>query len=183
MNRRPFRRHLPVLARAAGCMLVLTTCQSPPERGMMEARWTAPDGHSEMVPFSYEVLGETHGGLFTTLGKGGEHYTGPWVQVEASTRGAVVTEVWNGMSGPEWTAWQDGPDGSWHAVGISLGDFAELYTGKVVASMDGNEGHRMRCRLQLEDPAQGLVGGGTGRCQTTAGDRIDLAFSQMEQME
>ncbi len=160
--------------------LTLLACQSPPQRGMMEARWTAKDGGSEMVPFSFEALGETHGGLFTTLGKGGEHYSGPYVLVEASTEGKLVTEVYDGMSSPEWTAWEGGPDGTWHEVGISFGAFAHFYTGKVVASLQGNRGDRMRCQLQLERPSDGLLGGGTGRCQTTAGDRIDLSFSDVD---
>ena len=163
------------------CALPALACQSPPERGMMEARWTAKDGHSEMVPFSFEELGETHGGLFTTLGKGGEHYSGPYVLVRAATDGKLVTEVYDGMTSPEWTAWQDGPDGTWQEVGVSFGAFSDFYTGKAVASLDGNRGDRMRCQLQLERPSEGLAGGGTGQCQTTAGDRIELAFSGLEE--
>jgi hypothetical protein len=160
------------------CGVALAGCQSAPQRGMMEARWIAPDGHSEIVPFSFESVTSEHGGLITTLGRGGEHYAGPYVLVESSTQGKLVTEVWNGVSSPEWTVWQHDPDGTWHAEGISFGAFAHFYTGKAVASMQGNRGHKMRCQLHLDQPARGPLAGGTGKCQTTAGDRVELSFSE-----
>ena len=65
----------------------------------------------------------------------------------------------------------------WVAEAKSYGDFAHFYTGKVVATLKGSEGHAMRCRLSLPRPAEGLLGGGEGTCQTTDGSRIDLEFS------
>jgi hypothetical protein len=158
------------------CAPYLLACQAAPQRGLLEARWTAPDGHSEMIPFSFEAIDADHGGFFTTLGRGGEHYSGPYVLVRESTKDKLVTEVWNGMSSPEWEVWDEGADDTWHAQGISFGAFAHFYTGRAVASLTGNRGTLMRCQLQLDRPDQGLLAGGTGQCQTTARDRITLSF-------
>lgn len=146
------------------------------ETGMLPARWTGPNGHSQEVPFSFEASNAKMGKMYTTLGKGGEHFQGIYVRVEASTKGHLVTEVYNGWSSPEWEIWQKDADGHWTATAKSFGEFAHFYTGKIVASLRGNQGHQMRCRFTLTNPQADLLRDGTGECQITNGERIDLNF-------
>jgi len=153
------------------------------ERGLLPARWTDAEGRSQEVPFSFEARNTTSGELFTTLGKGGEHFRGPYVLLQDSTKGHLVTEIYDGWSSPEWEDWEQEPDGDWIATAKSYGEFAHFYTGKVVASLTGSEGHVMRCRLSLPRPDLGLLGGGEGSCQTSDRSRIDLEFSEPDSPE
>lgn len=142
---------------------------------MLPARWTDAQGQSREVPFSFEARGPG-GEMFTTLGRGGEHFRGPFVHVRASTQGEVITEVYDGWSSPEWEAWQHEPDGDWVATATSFGEFAHFYTGRVVATLQGSEGHAMRCRLTLTNPHADLLESGHGTCQISDGGRLDLEF-------
>jgi hypothetical protein len=146
------------------------------ETGMLPARWTAPDGSSQEVPFSFDAVSSETGGMFTTLGKGGEHFRGLYVRVEQSTQGHLVSEVYDGWSAPEWEVWQKDPDGHWTALATSYGEFAHFYTGKVVATLSGSENHSMRCRFTLANSQSDLLQGGKGECQVSDGGRIDLEF-------
>ena len=148
----------------------------PTSTGMLPARWMPAEGPSQEVPFSFEGEGTSEGLLFTTLGKGGEHFRGRYVLLEQSTQGHLVTEVYDGWSTPEWNVWKKEPDGHWTATATTFGDFANFYTGKVVAYLPGNEGHAMRCRFTLTRPQGGFLAGGTGECQTSDGSTVALQF-------
>ena len=87
-----------------------------------------------------------------------------------------MTGVFDGWSSPEWDLWEQQPGGRWIATATSYGDFAHVYTGKVVAYMPGSEGHAMRCRLTLKRPQTGSVAGGRGECQTSDGSKVALDF-------
>lgn len=159
-------------------LVLAASCQTPaPIGGMMTAHWTSLEGQSLEVPFRFESMSNEHGVLFTTLGPGGEHFSGPYVLAESSTQGKLVTEVWNGMSSPEWAVWDQDAQGNWHAEATSFGAFAHFYSGKAVASMKGSLGDSMRCQLHLLEPAKGPLAGGTGECQTTLRDHIALSFT------
>lgn len=146
------------------------------ETGMLPAYWTSPNGRRQAVPFSFDTINAETGKMFTTLEKGGEHFRGIYVRVEASTEGHLVTEVYNGWSSPEWEIWQHDPDGNWSATATSFGDFAHFYTGKVVATLEGSEENSMRCRFTLANPHTGLLRDGKGVCQISDGGRIELDF-------
>jgi len=146
------------------------------DSGMLPAHWTDPEGRQEAVPFSFEVEDSKTGVLMTTLGKGGEHFRGAYVRVEESTKGELVTEVYDGWSSPEWEAWHHDADGQWTATAQSFGDFEHFYTGKVVATLRGSENHSMRCRFTLTDPQGGWLHGGSGECQISDGARVELEF-------
>jgi hypothetical protein len=167
---------------ALALLLALVACAaeegpSPThESAMLPARWTAPDGHSEEVPFSFEAQSANGGLLITTLGRGGEHFRGSYTLVQKSTQGHLVTEVYNGWSAPEWDVWKNDGDGHWTAEATSYGDFAHFYTGKVVAYMPGSKGHAMRCRFTLSEPSRGFLAGGSGECQTSDKSTVELRF-------
>jgi hypothetical protein len=145
-------------------------------RGMLPARWIDPASGSQPVPFSFEQESDTAGVMFTTLGNGGEHFRGRYVRVEKSTQGRFVTEIYDGWSAPEWEVWQHEPDGDWTETASSTGDFAHFYSGRVVASLRGSEGHSMRCRFSLDHPEGGLLAGGEGDCQISDGGQVSLDF-------
>jgi hypothetical protein len=149
---------------------------TPTSMGMLPAEWTSPDGTREPVPFSYEGEGKATGILFTTLGKGGEHFRGRYALVEASPRSHVITEVFDGWSSAEWTAWERKPDGQWTAEAGGFAQLGHLYTDRIVAYLPGSDGHSMRCRFTLNRPESGFVEGGHGECQTTDGSEIELEF-------
>ncbi len=173
---RPLRFALVIaLLGFTGCSGNLPSVE-PRETGLLPARWFAPDGRDIEVPFSFEVENSKAGMLVTTLGKGGEHFRGRYVRVEQSTKGELVTEVYDGWSGPEWEVWRRDADGEWTASAKSFGDFADFYTGKVVATLSGSENHAMRCRFTLKDPQGGWLHGGTGECQISDGSRVELDF-------
>jgi hypothetical protein len=144
--------------------------------GMLPAQWTPASGTSRPVPFSFEAESPSHGTMSTTLGAAGEQFHGPYVRVEKSSRGHLVTAVYDGWSSPEWQMWTAEPDGGWTETGVSVGEFAAFYTGKVVATLSGGRGHSMRCQLSLNDPEGGLLGGGSGRCQVSDGGSLSLEF-------
>jgi len=163
--------------------LVWAGCASgppaPTSTGMLPARWTPAGGSresSEEVPFTFDGEGTSTGLLSTTLGRGGEHFRGSYVLLQESTQGHVVTAVYDGWSTPEWDLWEKDPDGQWTAMATSFGDFADFYTGKVVAYLPGSKGHAMRCRFTLNQPEAGFVEGGTGECQTSDGGAVALEF-------
>jgi hypothetical protein len=54
--------------------------------------------------------------------------------------------------------------------------FVKEYTGKVVAQLKSPDGKTaMRCRFTLDQPTQGLAGGGNGECTANNGDRVAYA--------
>jgi hypothetical protein len=149
--------------------------------GLLPARWTPPqagDAASQEVPFSFESFGgdEGQGRMETTLGDGGEHFAGDYLRIQQSTKGDLVTAMSVGWSGPEWQLWKPNGEGGWIQEGVSVGEFADFYTGKVVAKLRGDRGNAMRCHFTLKDPGAGLLEGGTGRCQVTDGGKLELAF-------
>ena len=80
----------------------------------MQARWTAAEGGTQEVPFSFESESDRQGAMFTMLGKAGELFRGRYVRVEQSTKGHLVTAVYEGFSGPEWEIW--GHDSEGHGL-------------------------------------------------------------------
>jgi hypothetical protein len=144
--------------------------------GMLPARWTPPHGQAQEVPFSFVAESESTGTLTTTLGPGGEQFHGPYVRVEKSTQGHLVTAIYDGWSSAEWEMWKHDPDGHWTATGVSFGEFAAFYTGKVVATLRSTNGSSMRCQLALSDPQGGLLSGGSGSCQISDGGSLSLEF-------
>jgi hypothetical protein len=155
---------------------VASSGSRPARTGMLPARWTPPDGQPQEVPFSFEAGSESSGTMTTTLGADGERFHGPYVRVEKSTRGHLVTAIYQGWSNAEWEMWMHDPDGLWTKTGVSFGEFADFYTGKVVATLEGDRGASMRCQFTLDDPQGGLLSGGSGRCQISNGGSLNLEF-------
>lgn len=152
--------------------------ESGPRSGVLPAYWTPPQGSRQPVPFSFESQGDdtAQGTMHTTLGQGGERFEGSYLRIQESTKGELVTAMSVAWSGPEWQLWKHDADGDWTQEGVSVGEFARFYDGKVTATLRGDRGHAMRCQFVLKDPEAGLLQGGTGRCQVTDGGALSLAF-------
>jgi len=152
------------------------TARHQAKTGMLPARWTPVHGPSQEIPFSFESETPSRGRMSTTLGDGGEMFHGSYLRLEAAAKDDLVVRIYDGWSGSEWEAWQGGPEGEWAVTGITLDAFTRFYSGRMVATLDGNQGHSMRCQFRLNEPRAGLTGGGTGICQVSDGGRLSLRF-------
>jgi hypothetical protein len=163
--------------------MVLVACATAPRTGIVAARWTPKGGSTVPVTMSWESVASTHGEMYTTLGPGGEHFRGSYVEVTHQTDAARLTPI-VGAWGPVWSGYGFGADPwYWGAPGVApvvgaayYTGFQTVYDGKVVATLFGNHSHSMRCRFTLDIPNQGLVGGGVGQCQVSDGSSIDAQF-------
>lgn len=174
-----------------GCVLIavivlLGGCATT-QTGVIAARWTPPGKPSEPVVIGWESESRNTGRLFCTLGRGGERFTGNYIRIVAGTKVETVAPVLNTW-GPIWSGYNWGGANDswwWGPAGAPMGEymassyypiFVQEYTGKVVGSLIGDKGQTMRCRFSLRRPQLGLMGGGTGECQTSKGSQIEANF-------
>lgn len=173
----------------AVCVGVLVWgCATSPETGVIAGRWTPPGKAPQPVVISWESRDAITGSMFLTLGKGGERFTGDFLRVTSGTDLGGLEPIlgpWNAIreSGgwaQEADPWWWGPPGAgplgigWD--GAYFPEFVRQYSGKVVATLSGNRGHKMRCRFTLAQPREGLMGGGTGECESSTGGRVSARF-------
>lgn len=118
----------------------------------------------------------TDNGTLTAILPTGERYSGRFLQVTADTDAEALDPYWGGwdVGWDGWGPWTDdyGP----YIAGADVPTFIRNYSGKVIATLLGDRGGRMRCRFRLAEPEQGMSGGGVGECQSGAGERIDATF-------
>ena len=92
----------------------------------------------------------------------GESFNGPYAQVGSAAAAAPAFDIdfsavdW-GQSADQWT-------------------FDQAETNKVVALLQGSRGRKIRCRFTLLYAAGGMRDGGTGECQVTTGEKMDIKF-------
>jgi hypothetical protein len=96
----------------------------------------------------------------------GRTYTGPFLQVTSTARVDALRPFWVGWPSG-WTDWPWRPPGP---------DFVTVYSGRVIANLEGPDGQRMRCRFQLNAPEAGMGGGGQGQCRLSDGSTLDAVF-------
>jgi hypothetical protein len=117
--------------------------------------------------------GERVTGTLTAKLPTGETFSGRYLQVGDNTSDTDLQPYWNGWSGSQWGTWpQDwgsGPE-------AEPGTFQMTYSERVIATLKGDRGGKMRCRFLLNSAEAGLAGGGMGHCQTGAGVDIDARF-------
>jgi len=111
--------------------------------------WASPDGIR---------------GTMNAVLSDGSTYEG-WFTHE--TRLDDLSPLWSGWAGRNnWRGWDDwGP----------RADFATSYSGTVLANLTHGSDH-MRCRFNLSRPAEGMGGGGMGRCQLGGGGVLQAEF-------
>ncbi len=159
-----------ILLIAAGC---LAGCVAS---GTIRGRLTTPGAAAIPVELEYRSARFDQNGTMTATLPNGEKFTGRYLQVTADTSANTV-EPYFGDWGTDWAGW--GPwsdDYGLFVVGEDLPTFIRNYSGKVIATLLGNRGGRMRCRFRLADPTQGMSSGGVGECEVSGGGKIAAEF-------
>ena len=150
----------------------LGACAMPPQTGIMSGRVIAKGLPPTEVVMSWEEGSGSNGGSISTTLAGGERFTGQFVRVTAGA-GPEAFGPYYSAWGPVWgPAWGVGAD-PWGGD-VTMVEWVQLYSGKVVATLFGDRGDSMRCRFQLTDPEAGLSGGGVGQCQVSNGWEINV---------
>ena len=137
---------------ALGACTTMGTGSGSTEQGAQPVSfaWTSKDG------------GVT--GTMTATLDGGV-YSGPYLEVTQTIDRPDYYPMWVGWS-RYWGDWQ---------FGLAP---TTVYTGKVVANLEGPDAKRMRCRFDLNNPKGGMSGGGQGKCQVAGGPTIDATFAR-----
>jgi hypothetical protein len=122
---------------------------------------------NEPVKFSWK---STDGGISGTMSAAldnAQTFSGPYHQI---TKEARVDDL-----DPMWSGWQYGWNdwAGWEPYSIN---FATVYSGRVMANLQAADGQHMRCRFNLNHPADGMGGGGQGACQLKSGRSVDAVF-------
>nr|WP_145546350.1 hypothetical protein [Variovorax boronicumulans] len=156
---------------AAVALLALGAC-STLSTGMGGGDLTRQGQSQEPVLFSWRSHdGGITGTMVATLPDA--TYQGRFFQITQQTERESVVPLWDG-----WTeGWTDWPYWGWGPGGMDTWtQFSTRYTGKVLANLQTDDGKRMRCRLHLAQPIQGMAGGGDGECQLQGGGTIRARF-------
>jgi hypothetical protein len=156
----------------------LAACASPPQTGIMAARWTPPADSQipeQTVTIAWESEQSTNGQMTFTLGRGGERYVGSYILIENTTSELAVQplySVWESGSGAAWAVGSR----DWFVPGWSLNSFVRHYNGRVVVGLHGDRGDSARCHFTLADTEAGIPGGGTGACAVSDGGQLTVRF-------
>jgi hypothetical protein len=162
----PAARRAAALAAAMGAAATLLACTTmgtgtgslSPGNGPVTFAWTSKDG------------GIT--GTMSATVDGNGPFLGPFLQITRRVRSDTFAPMWDGWH-PGWGDW----DGS--GWGAPFDDtFSTDYSGKVVANLTGSNGQHLRCRFRLNDPPDGMGGGGLGECQFTGGRTVSAVFAR-----
>jgi len=164
--------------------------KAPRQRGILTGDWTkSGSSESEVVKLSYASDQSIGGTINVTLGAGGEHFRGEFVRLSDDSQGTEVAgrvmsawgAKWEGQSkSDQEDSWLPGSkkDGGFGTEAGSGFNFylRKHYSGRVIAWLEGNRGHNMRCRMELKLPAEGMSGGGSGECQASEGSQVIIRF-------
>lgn len=116
--------------------------------------WTSRDG------------GNT-GTMSATLADG-TTFSGPFLQMTSTARTEMLEPMWFGWR-RGWADWRYFGPYPEHA-------FTTVYSGKVIANLQGPDAKRLRCRFHLNEPSSGMRGGGQGECQSSTGTTVQAVF-------
>ena len=144
--------------------------------GTIRGRLSTPGAAALPVELQYRSARFDQNGTMTTTLPNGEKFTGRYLQVTADAN-ATTVEPYFGDWGTDWTEWGPSSD-DWglFVPGEDLPTFIRNYSGKVIATLLGDRGGRMRCRFRLADPTQGMSSGGVGECEVSGGGKIAAEF-------
>jgi len=132
--------------------------------GTMSGELTAPGEPARPVTISYVPdRRDESGNLFLTL-PDGEAFSGRYARAGSTGAYAVAPGQDVDFSAVNWGFAAD----NWA--------FGEGETDKVLALLQGNHGGKIRCRFKLLYAGGGMGDGGTGECQVTTGQRIEVRF-------
>jgi hypothetical protein len=130
-------------------------------RTPVEFEWTAG------LRSSWPGSSADRGTIKTTLPTG-ETFSGRFMQVNGTRSDSDLHSIvkLSGFDGP-WPVWEPADD-AWGST-PDLARFRSAYADRIVATLQGDKGHAMRCRFRLFDPPAAFRGGGSGECQVSAG--------------
>ncbi|MEW6270918.1 MAG: hypothetical protein AB1689_16665 [Thermodesulfobacteriota bacterium] len=153
-----FARWLALAACLGGCTYT----------GAIAGRLEAPGMQPKPIEMSYTTERFGSGGTINTTLPTGEYFTGRYLQITSESTADTFGPGWGGWGpwNPFWGDWGGG----------DYATFVQNYTGKVIATLFGDQKNTMRCRFALADPAEGMTGGGVGECQITNGETIQAQF-------
>jgi len=158
----------PALSLLGPCVLLMLGACTVTGSGRGELAGAVP----EPVRFGWVSSdGGMSGTMTATLAE--RSFVGRFFQITQQTRAESLTPLWQ-----HWHhGWSDWPDGispwPYHFPEVQ---FITHYSGRVLATLDGADGQRMRCRFHLALPRRGMSGGGQGQCQLQDGRLIPAVF-------
>lgn len=130
-------------------------------------------------PVAFQYTEPTpEGGRLKAVSHDGEKFEGRFVQLTEQVERTRVEPIVMGGSAV-------GPNGPasmelWAMPADStVDDFIKLYTGRVVAWLQGDQGHNMRCSFTLANGDQGMKAGGSGECRLDDGRVITAVFPSL----
>lgn len=157
---------------AAAAVLLGGCVASGPIKGTL----TAPGAKPTPVTMHYRSARFSQNGTITTTLPSGESFSGRYLQVASDTNAETLDPYWGGwgIGWEGWGGWTDdyGP----YIPGADVPTFVRNYSGKVIATLLGDRGSRMRCRFRLANPTQGMSSGGVGECEVSGGGKITAEF-------
>lgn len=129
----------------------------------------------EKVVFMWKSGDDSLSGRLSTKLPDGETFEGKYHEITRTATVSDYGDVYNLYYADPWAGptWYWG--GAWPYYD-SVEEFVTRNTGKVVATLEGDRGTKMRCNFKLDDPDRGIKGGGTGECQLSNGERITSRF-------
>ena len=144
--------------------------------GTIKGRLTRTGGAPTPITMSYRSERFSQNGTLRATLPDGESFDGRYLEVTSDTDAETLDPYWGGW-GVGWAGWGPWTDdyGPWIA-GEDVPTFVRNYSGKVIATLLGNRGSRMRCRFRLAAPEQGMSGGGVGECEVSGGAKIAAEF-------
>lgn len=172
----PARRAARSAVAAAVLLLALATLgTSCAARGRFAARLTQ-EGMTGARPLTANWTSDSGGAscTLTLTMPEGERFHGRCVRIGLTTTPDRLAAAWGGWVPwqPYWPAW--GRFGTPWVEGEGFPTFLQNYYGRIVATLFGDRGSAMRCRLALPEPEASLADGAVGECQLQDGRRIAL---------
>ncbi len=106
-------------------------------------------------------------------------FTGNFLQITQQTEETSMAPLWVGWNNGwgDWPYWGN-PNPSESVDFYDATRFTRDYSGKVVANLQSDNGDRMRCRFQMNNPARGMSGGGDGECKLTGGNVVAVTIDR-----
>ncbi|HVQ77234.1 MAG TPA: hypothetical protein VMT79_17035 [Candidatus Binatia bacterium] len=122
------------------------------------------------LTYTTDALGP--GGRMALTLPDGESFSGPYTQ-GWSTIETAQPQV-PGLGGVFFDWGGPGSEGFMDDTPIPV--YQTEWSSKGSATLSGDQGRSMSCRLRLKNPPARLAGGGEGRCLVSDGSAIDLRF-------
>lgn len=160
-------------AAVAVCLAAVLGAVGCTTTGIATGQLVTTSGQRSPVVFDWRSeRGNATKGQISTVLPDGTPFAGRYFEITSTIEQSALAPLWVGWDPywPSWTAPWAGYGGSGYTT------FSRIYSGRVVATLVGPEGSRMRCRFTLAEPEDGLAGGGVGDCELQDGSRIEDAI-------